>query len=401
MYKSDSRLITLISTLAISLVLMSSHLYIPALPSMCDYFAATSDLVQITLPINSLGIGLSGLIYGPISDVYGRRPIILGGMVIFLIFTTACIFAPNIYILILFRFLQGCGGGASMALGLVIINDLFKGEKCTQMLSRLAVALTGTPAVAPVIGGYLTVYFGWAATFVFIAIWGSLVFVLFLYKLPETSNLSTLRASLKIHKNIALRTIFTPYLELCRNRTFRAYAILHSVLFSGQWCFVAAAPFVFIQQLHIPPTSFGYYMSSVTLLYILGSFLIQHIALKVSNQYLIKCGLKIGISSSILFLIVAIIFPKNPYLLCLAMSIYVSAAAFVSPAAATKALEINVETKGASASLLSSIRIAAGFIGSFTAGMLEEINFINVGCFMLVCIFVCLYTFRFIATKTS
>jgi DHA1 family bicyclomycin/chloramphenicol resistance-like MFS transporter len=399
MHKSDSRLIPLISTLAISLVLMSSHLYIPALPAMCDYYATTTDLAQMTLPLNSLGICLSGLIYGPVSDVYGRRPVILGGMVIFLFFTTACIFAPNIYILILFRFLQGCGGGASMALGLVMIKDLFDGEKCTQMLSRLAIALTVTPAVAPVIGGYLTVFFGWQATFVFIAIWGSLVFILFFYKLPETFNLSALKAPLKTQENIAPRSIFKPYLELYRNSTFRTYAILHSVLFAGQWCFVAAAPFVFIQQLHISPTSFGYYMSSITLLYIFGSFLIQHIALKVSNQHLIKWGLRIGIISSILFLIVAIIFPENPFLLCFVMSIYVSAAAFISPATATKALEINEETKGASASLLSSIRIAAGFIGSFTAGILEDINFIKVGCFIVITVLICILTNWFKAQK--
>ncbi|MBL0942090.1 MAG: multidrug effflux MFS transporter [Alphaproteobacteria bacterium] len=401
MHKSDSRLTPLMSTLAMSLVLMSSHLYIPALPTICDYYVTTSDLAQITLPLNSLGLCLSGLIYGPVSDVYGRRPLILGGMVIFLVFTMSCIFAPNIYVLILFRFLQGCGGGASMALGLVIINDLFNGEKCTQMLSRLAVVLTVAPAVAPVIGGYLTVFFGWQATFIFIAIWGSLVFILFLYKLPETLKPSTLKFHVKNQKSLALRSIFKPYLKLYRNRTFRTYAILHSVLFAGQWCFVAAAPFVFIKQLRIPPSSFGYYMSSVTFLYILGSFLIQRIALKVSNQSLIKWGLEIGIISSISFLVVTIILPENPFILCLMMSIYVSAAAFVSPAAATKALEINGERKGASASFLSSIRIAAGFIGSFTAGILEDIDFIKVGCFMLVCVLICFFTYWFRMPKTS
>jgi DHA1 family bicyclomycin/chloramphenicol resistance-like MFS transporter len=401
MHRPGSHSVTIISALSTSLVLMSSHLYIPALPVITVYFGIPADLTQMTLPFNLLGICLSGLIYGPISDVYGRRFTLLIGLTLFLIFTISCIFSPNIYVMILFRFLQGCGGGACMTLALVMIKDFFPKEQCTQMLSRIAVVLTVTPALSPIIGGYLTAFLGWQSTFISMALLGSFIFVLVIYKLPETLEARGNKIPSTPRQFLALGSIFRPYFKILRDKRFISYAIVYSLPFAGQWCFLAAAPFIFINQLNVPTASFGYYMSSVTVLYILSSLMIQYIAPHIGSQRLIKWGLKIGILSSSLFLVVAITLPSKAMLLTSIMSFYVSAIAFTTPAATTKALETHEENKGISASLLSSTRIAAGCLGSFIAGMLEDINFIKVGCFMVTCILICLYTHYSIVSKTS
>ena len=174
--------------LSIALVEMATDIYAPSLPQIAEYFNSPSHFCALTISFNLIGLSLSGLIYGPLSDRLGRRPVMLGGITLFFVGGVLCLFSPNITWLIVARFIQGCGGGVALVVGMASIYDTFKGSQCAKVLSRLGMVIALSPGLAPVLGGKIAAAYSWHMIFMVISIAGFGAGVLLCFLLPRNQR---------------------------------------------------------------------------------------------------------------------------------------------------------------------------------------------------------------------
>ena len=241
---------------AASASILSTDLYTPSLPHLTDYFETSAETVQLTMSLNLLGFGAAQLIYGPLSDYLGRRPVFLGGLVCFAVVSLVCALAYSIEFLILARAFQGIVACAEAVVGLAIIRDLYDDEDSVRVLAAYGMAVAVAPAVGPLIGGYVHVWLGWRANFVLLAGITVVVAALVWRFLPET---------LAPESRIGGRPVSfaRTYARLLLQRGFMGYALPAGFLVGGLFAFITAAPFVLIEHMGVATQHYGLYYAAL------------------------------------------------------------------------------------------------------------------------------------------
>ena len=208
-----------------SMGLLASDIYLPAMPNLATALSTTDSSLQLTLGIYLFGLAISQIFIGFLSDIYGRRKILLLG---FSVYTTAsifCSFSHSIETLIIFRFIQSIGASAGLVVGRATISDQFSLKEATNIYNIIYPIVAISPAIAPFIGGYISTFFGWQATFEFVAIYGAVLLIVSFFFLKET-NIN------RGHKKIF--HIFHDYTSLISNTRFLSY-VLPVCLVYGAW----------------------------------------------------------------------------------------------------------------------------------------------------------------------
>lgn len=259
-------------------------MYSPGLPQIGSFFGVPQTIVQFTVSLNLLGGALSGLVYGPLSDRYGRRPVLLTGVTIFVLASIGCCFAQSISALIVLRFLQGLGTGAAGVVGYATVNDMYPGESSAKSLSMVNMLVAFSPVLGPIIGSYVLEWgFGWRFLFAIITIMsGVLLFALTLW---FTETLQEKKA------RFLPRSIATEYIALFRNRGFLGYSLIQSLTIMWIWASMAGLPFVFIEGMNLPVKYYGYLVAISVTAYIAGTFANRWLIGKLSLPTLITIGL--------------------------------------------------------------------------------------------------------------
>jgi MFS transporter, DHA1 family, multidrug resistance protein len=360
-------------------MMFSNELPLPALPNITAYFSTTTEITQMTVAMNLAGIAIFALIHGPLSDAYSRRNVLLYALFLYVVFTLMCPFCETIQQLVAMRFLQGCSGGASTVIGLAMVNDQFSGPHNTQILSRIMLASVAASISAPIIGGHLTVDFGWQYVFYFMALYGVLCWVLIYYYYMETcvhehhhtpaGSKFMAKLQLKYHQ------IFEGISEMLHHREFLYAVTIHGSLYCGKWIYATVAPFIFIQSLGLSPVVFGYYTAAVIGAFILCSLLTEFTIQKIGNYGVIQKGLLIAFVGASLLLLVVLFFPNKPASIAFAAALYIGATAMLTPSGATLAMDLT-KKKGAAAAILSSSRTFMGVLGAVLGGIIREDHFI-------------------------
>src|SRR5574340_191554 len=168
----SSSLVVLLATL-VALGPISTDLYLPALPALATYFGSDVSRVQLTLSVFLAGFAVAQIVYGPLSDRFGRRPVMLAGLTIYLLASVACAFAVSIDGLIAARFLQALGACAGPVLGRAIVRDVYGPVEAARVLAYISGAMAIAPMLGPMLGGWLTVLFGWRANFAALSIFSA------------------------------------------------------------------------------------------------------------------------------------------------------------------------------------------------------------------------------------
>jgi len=187
MTSPKSLLATAIIASLVAIGPLSTDMYLPAFPALMKAFNAEINQVQSTLSTFLVGFALAQLIYGPLSDRFGRKPVMLGGFLLFLFSSVAIVFADSIETLIWLRLFQAIGGSVGPVLGRAIVRDIHGPTEAARQLAYISTAMALAPAVAPILGGYLTIWYGWTSTFMFLAAYALIAIVLLGFKIPETA----------------------------------------------------------------------------------------------------------------------------------------------------------------------------------------------------------------------
>lgn len=225
--------------------------YLPSMPAIGAEFAVGPVAVQQTLSVFLFTFAFMMLFYGTLSDSFGRRPVILAALSVYTLASIGAAWAPSFGWLLVFRALQGLSAGAGSVIGQAIVQDRFSGPQAQRMMSHIMMVFGLAPAIAPVLGGWLHVTFGWRSSFVFLAVFGAAMIVLCLKLLPE---------SLPRDKRQAFHfgTIGRNYLMVLRNPQFVFLALAVGLAFSGLSLYIGSASNFVMVILGLPETAFAW-----------------------------------------------------------------------------------------------------------------------------------------------
>jgi MFS transporter, DHA1 family, multidrug resistance protein len=346
---------------------LSTDLYLPALPAIVAAFGADIAKGQLTLSVFLLGFALAQLVYGPVSDRFGRRPALLAGTALYFLASLACLFAGSIEALILSRLVQGIGACAGPVLGRAVVRDLYEPREAVRVLAYLSAATALAPTLGPVLGGYLTLAFGWRASFAALAVFSAVTLVGTFLLLPETNSrpdLSGLRPG----------ALVANYLRLLRSRAYVAYVLIAALAYSGIFAFISGSPHVLIDILGLPPQIFGLCFGTGVLGYIVGTLSAARLGRRLSPDRLIRFGALVSMAGAGLGLVLALVFPPSVLGIVAPMVIVLVGAGFTLPATLAGALAPFPQQAGLASALLGFLQLLTAAGIGVLIGLLYELD---------------------------
>lgn len=276
---------------------LSIDMYLPSLPALQEHFGADTAATQLTLSSYFVGLAIGQLIYGPVSDRFGRRAPLLFGLALYSLVSLACAYAPGMYGLVLLRFLQALGGCAGMVITRAMVRDLFPPQEMARILSMLVLIMGVAPILAPLIGGQIFLVMGWRAIFLVMTAYSLLCF-LGIYMLPETSH----------YRSEALRfgNVIAGYVRLLRHRRFMGYALSGGVAQAGMFAYISGSSFVFIEIYGVSPAHFGWFFGSIAFGLISAAQINAVVLKRYRSEYVLRVALLANACSGVVLLIDAL-----------------------------------------------------------------------------------------------
>lgn len=259
-------LIVLILSLLLGLQPITTDLYLPALPALTEGFGAHMGQAQLTLTALLLAFGLSQLIWGPLSDRFGRRPILLIGMSAYVLASVGSTLASTMDMLIVWRTVQGAAMGAGVMCARAIVRDLYSPVQGARVMSKGLTGLGVIACLSAPLGGMLSDVFGWRVALLALATFGAICLTMVAWRFKETVPQKNLLA-------LQPATLLNTWLGILRNPTFWAFSALSTTSYGGLFTFLASSSFVFIKVLGFSKTQYGLVMFSSSLAYITGTII--------------------------------------------------------------------------------------------------------------------------------
>jgi DHA1 family bicyclomycin/chloramphenicol resistance-like MFS transporter len=250
---SSFKIVFILGLLAM-LMPLSIDMYLPALPVISAQFGVPAGSAQMTLSTYILGFALGQLFYGPMADSFGRKPVILGGTLIFAGAAVACAQAQTIDQLIVMRFFHGLAAAAASVVINALMRDIYPKEEFSRMMSFVMLVTTIAPLVAPMAGGAVLVWFSWHVIFWILALAALLASAMIFFFIDETLPAERRQ---KFH----IRTTMGNFASLFRHKRVLSYMLASGFSFAGMFSFLSAGPFVYIELNHVSPQHFGYYFA--------------------------------------------------------------------------------------------------------------------------------------------
>lgn len=341
---------------------VATDIYLPSLPSIAASYGTDAATVQITLSVFMFGYAVAMPIYGPLADRFGRRPVLLISLAVFVVTCFLAPLSPSIGALIAVRFLQALGAAGPVVLSRSVVRDVFSGHRAVREMARMGSIAGLVPALAPTVGGVLGSLFHWAATFYAMGVAAGLIWLVALLRMPETvpQKASTLSLSLA----------FASFGVCLRSLPFRAYTAICCLCFAGLFAYISGTSFVLQQHYGLSQTTFGIAFAATALSFVGGTM----IGTRLSGRFGLVRGLGFGTAlnaaGGLLILAGALFGPGHPLEILLPMMIYMVGVGIGMPQGTAGAMMPFPERAGAASSLLGVLQMGAGAISGLVAGHL-------------------------------
>ncbi|WP_316354138.1 multidrug effflux MFS transporter [Candidatus Trichorickettsia mobilis] len=314
----------------------------PSFLDIAEQLQVPYSMVGLTITYNLFGFCLAALIYGPLSESYGRRKIMLIGNVILAIGAIGCVFAPSIEGLLMARFIQGIGAATSAVVVSAIIADSYGIDKATQLYGIMNAIFTTIMALAPIIGGFINKEIGWRGNYACVAIICLISLILLYFFLPET---------LKKQTPLDIKSIFVDYKTLLTNPIFLSASAVPSLCYGVYMAFIAISPFLYMQTFKLGMLNYTLHQGVVIAVFAIVSLGSGWLIKKLGTINAIYLGLVLYIIGSIMTL-----FANSPYVVTFSLSICGIGAAIFYPIIFVRSIEIFPELKGTASSAIMSMR---------------------------------------------
>ena len=348
-YLGDRGLIILIAVLS-AFVPLSTDLYLPALPGMVDYFHVPVDLTNLTLILFFVFFSLGMLFWGPLSDKYGRRPILLAGLTLYIIASAACAISWDIWHLIIFRILQAIGGSAASAVATAMVKDVFEGRKRESVLALVQSMVVISPAIAPVLGAFMLPYTSWRGLFWVLGLIGiiSMAGGLLLEETISRRNTATMVQAVG-----RLGTVL-------KNPGFFSLLILFSLVSTASLAFVADSSYIYENGFGLSEQWYSFYFAFNALGLITGPFLYLWLSRHISRRSIIGYSFSVMIACGIL---VCLFGGMSPLIFAIALFPASLMGSCVRPPGTFLMLEQQKEDTGSASALINCTGLLFGSAG--------------------------------------
>lgn len=275
---------------------ISETIYTPALPNVAIGLATSASMVEMTLAIYFLGFAVGVLLWGTISDWCGRRNAMLMGLVVYGIGTLACGNVASVEALLAWRFLQAFGASVGSVITQTILRDAYDGKERTKLFSIMSGALAFSPAIGPVLGGFISEFFGWRANFWALALLALGLSIWSYFLLPETRPAHS--------KSLSINTIFHLFIEMIKSRVLWGHILLIGATNGILFGFYQEAPFVFIEQLEMKPSHYGLFGLLIAAATILAAQMSYRQSSRFSAPYIIQWGAACVLVGGFIFILI-------------------------------------------------------------------------------------------------
>ena len=338
---------------------MAMHIFVPALPVAGAALGAAPAGMQQTITLYVIGLAVGQLIYGPISDTWGRRPALLVGLSLYLGASVMALCAPTLEWLVAARLLQALGGAAGITLGRAIVRDTSAPDRITKDLALLNLLTLVGPGLGPIVGAYLADHFGWRAVYVFLVCIGCAMVWCAARLLPETNS----------HRRpLAVRRIATDYRSLLLNPRFATFMLGGACSSTALYPYLATAPYIVHEQLGLPISAVGWFAASTIVGAGLGTLVTRKLAGRWPAERFLYIGSGVGLSLATVFLLVQSMGWLTPAVLMAITVTMTFGAGMASPAAISRALASAPQLAGTAAGLYGFGQMAMGAIGTLLVG---------------------------------
>ena len=358
--QNKPQMATLVTTVLLGT--LSMHIVVPVLPDVARDFAVSPGSIQLTITLYLLGVAIGQLIYGPLSDRFGRRPVLLCGLLVYIVSMAAAAFAPGLTTLLGARALQALGGSCALVLGRAIVRDGAEGSNVIKNMAKISMALSLTPAVAPIVGATVSGLYGWRMIFVALAVACAALVVVVALSLPETNR----------HKIPlpGVMPMLKSYGTLLGSRRFVGYAIGGSCGTSF-YAFLTASPFVFGNVLHQTPQESGILYFVTLMGFAIGSMITIRISGRVRGIAMARAGNLVMLAGPLIMLFAYLGGGLNVWTIMIPMLIFTIGAGLSGPFAQAGAVGADRTRIGAASGLYGATQMSIGSLCSFMVSLFD------------------------------
>lgn len=358
---------------------MSIDMYLPAFPTIRGDFRTSAAEVQLSLSAFMLAFGFGQIFYGPLGDHFGRKPVLIAGVVLYIASSALCALADNANQLIALRTIQGLAAGAAPVMARTMVRDLAERDRAAQVMSILMASVSMAPMLAPLIGSVVMDLFGWRAIFLTLALFGTIALVAGSLKLSET-----LRPELR--GPLAFGGIIRRFGELLRARTFMGYALTTGFLFGAMFSFISTSSFVLIEIYKLGPTTYALVFGSSVLAMTACATINSRLTRRVGADVMLRRACWLPAIAGVLLIIYGVVESRTGALgwvpIPLLSMCMISGMAFVAPNSTACALQRYPHMAGAAASLLGVVQFGCGSLFGALVGLLMNGSVLPMALFM-------------------
>jgi DHA1 family bicyclomycin/chloramphenicol resistance-like MFS transporter len=344
---------------------MAMHILVPSLPAMAADLHITAGQAQLTITIYLIGLAIGQLIHGPLSDRFGRRPVLLAALCVYTLAGVAALLAQGAATLIGARVFQSLGGCAGLVLGRAVIRDMLPPREAASQLALVNLVMSLSPAGAPLVGSLVTVTFGWRAIFVLLIALGTATLIATWFLLPETS-------APRGGGSGGFTAMLRSYPRLLGSARFRGYTMAGAASTTAFYAFMAASPFIFVDVLHQPTGLVGVYYLVLMLGLSAGSIVASRLVLRTNADQLLRAAISVSGIGALCLFAVTVTGHLSVASVLACMFVFMLGAGTASPLALTSAISTQPGIVGAASGLYGFTQMAYGALCTLIVSIWHE-----------------------------
>jgi DHA1 family bicyclomycin/chloramphenicol resistance-like MFS transporter len=357
---------------------LAVDLYLPALPAIGQDLGVPAGQVQTTLTAFLAGFCLGMLIYGPVSDAIGRRPVALFGTVLFLGSSLACAFAPSVEWLAALRFVQAIGGGATAVMGRSMVRDVFPGPGMARALSLVALVTAITPMLAPLLGGQVLALADWRMIFFLLAAYGGAVCLLIWFAIPESLPRER-RTQGRLLRAMGIYATFA-----CDPRAW-ACALTAGGSFGAMFAYIAGTPFVYIDYFGVSPQAYGFLFAANIAAQMFGTWLNSRTVGRLGTGPVSRSAALVGFAGAASLAWACLTGSGGLWMIALSLAPVIGVTVILSSNMTAQMMGYYPNNAGAAAAVIVSMSFGVGALSSFAVGLLQDESPVAMGVVVLAC----------------